>query len=86
MTGAELDPRSLYQFAQRVAGWIKTVAAMVASIEELKRQNTVLQRSLDEMRRIVDTQTGQMLMMEKFVEKAVEAEVLKRLDQERHRN
>ena len=64
---------------RRIGEVIRTVFGLVDSLEQLKGKNDVLTAKVDELRREVDQQAGQVRVLMEFVRSALDDRVEKRV-------
>jgi hypothetical protein len=60
---------------RRIGEVVRTVLDLVESVEQLKNKNDILTSKVDELRREVDRQAGQVTVLLEFVRGALESKV-----------
>jgi hypothetical protein len=65
---------------RRIGEVVKTILGLVESVEQLKTKNDVLTAKVDELRREVDQQAGQVKVLLEFVRGALDDRIEKRAE------
>ena len=75
-------PRSqnVVPMLRRIGEVVKTILGLVESVSQLKAKNDVLTGKIDELRREVDQQAGQVRVLMEFVRGALDDRVEKRAE------